>query len=99
MFRTTHTIRRMLAVSALPVAVAALVVSSALAGRIDGRSLDTRDAALAAQQTDFGARDGWNSWAASLDGRSPDTRDAASAAQQKSFGPPDGWYYWALALT
>src|SRR5712691_436542 len=49
---------------------------------IDGRSPDTRDAALAAQVAKYGPRDGWFGYAVSLtkwsrnsvlDGRSPDT--------------------------
>jgi hypothetical protein len=56
-------------------AVAAFAIApAALATPRDGRSPDTRDAALTAQQH----------LAAPADGRSPDTRDAALAAQQHS---------------
>ena len=56
-------------------AVAAFAIApAALATPRDGRSPDTRDAALTAQQH----------LAAPADGRSPDTRDAALAAQQPS---------------
>jgi hypothetical protein len=47
---------------------------------IDGRSPDTRDAALAAQQLAL----------VPVDGRSPDTLDAAKAAQTRLFVPTDG---------
>ena len=47
---------------------------------IDGRSPDTRDAALAAQQQAL----------TPVDGRSPDTIDAARAAQARLLAPPYG---------
>ena len=47
---------------------------------IDGRSPDTRDAALAAQQQAL----------VPVDGRSPDTIDAAQAAQARLLVPSDG---------
>jgi hypothetical protein len=47
---------------------------------IDGRSPDTKDAALAAQQQAL----------TPVDGRSPDTRDAARAAQAMLLTPVDG---------
>ena len=47
---------------------------------IDGRSPDTKDAALAAQQQAL----------TPADGRSPDTRDAARAAQATLLTPTDG---------
>ena len=97
---STHIIRlgRTLALAAF---VAGAVVPAALAGHpgnavsitkssgnavLDGRSPDTRDAALAAQVAKYGPRDGWYGYAVSLtkssrnavlDGRSPDTVDAA----------------------
>jgi hypothetical protein len=46
----------------------------------DGRSPDTKDAGLAAQQQAF----------TPVDGRSPDTRDAARAARENLLTPTDG---------
>jgi hypothetical protein len=75
---------------------------------LDGRSPDTRDAALAAQAAKYGPLDGWYNYAVSLtkasgnavlDGRSPDTRDAALAAQAAKYGPLDGWYNYAVSLS
>jgi len=73
---------------------------------IDGRSADTKDAALAAHasfahqgsSSRFGPPDGWYPYVLSLaqpntalsDGRSPDTKDAAQIAQERLLTPADG---------
>jgi hypothetical protein len=77
-------IRTHLGTIVLTLAVAAVVVPAALAGAPrDGRSPDTKDAAIAAHSA--GSVVG-----APVDGRSPDTIDAALLAQQGSFVLLDG---------
>jgi hypothetical protein len=69
-------------------------------GLLDGRSPDTKDAAVAAS-TPYGMPDGWTPYveqltresqgsSALIDGRSPDTKDAALVAQQSSGSIVDG---------
>jgi len=104
---STHIIRlgRTLALAAF---VAGAAVPVALAGHpgrtvssakssgnaiLDGRSPDTRDAAMAAQVAKYGPPDGWYGYAVSL------THDAALAAQVAKYGPPDGWYGYVVSLT
>lgn len=77
-------IRAHLVTIVLSLAVAFVVIPAALGGTPrDGRSPDTKDAAIAAHSLDsvVGAR---------FDGRSPDTIDAALAAQARSLVPVDG---------
>src|SRR5581483_5731160 len=90
MFRTTHPLKKIAAAFTLAAAVAALAAPSALAGKADGRSPDTRDAAAAAHVS-YGSPDGWYPWAVAqttlqnrrlVDGRSPDTLDAAFTAHE-----------------
>jgi hypothetical protein len=74
---STHRIRL-----ATAVAVATLgIPAAALAGRVDGRSADTLDAAYAAQQEAV----------TPTDGRSPDTLDAASSPHPIVFAVPGGF--------
>ena len=105
--KTSTHITRLGRTLALAAVVAGAAVPAALAGH-DGRSPDTRDAALAAQVAKYGPLDGWYGYAVSLtkssgniilDGRSPDTRDAASAAQVAKYGPPDRWFGYAVSVT
>ena len=80
-------IRAHLGTIVLTLAVAAVVVPTALAGSPrDGRSPDTKDAAARAQLQAHNPGDGWYyrfvplrgpSARVVLDGRSPDTKDAA----------------------
>ena len=103
---STHIIRlgRTLALAAF---VAGAAVPVALAGHpgrtvssakssgnaiLDGRSPDTRDAAMAAQVAKYGPPDGWYGYVVSLtkssantvlDGRSPDTVDAGLLAHSQ----------------
>lgn len=68
---TTHIFRRIATGLAVVAALGAVAVPSALAGGpFDGRSPDTRDAALQAHSTTSSL----------IDGRSPDTRDFAALA-------------------
>jgi hypothetical protein len=88
MFDSTHIFRRIATVVAVAAALAAVAAPSALAGGLDGRSPDTRDAALSAHGSTY--LDGWYGYAVALtkaselpqvaDGRSPDTRDFAVQA-------------------
>jgi len=90
MLGSTHIYRRISTALAVAAVLAVVAVPSALAGGFDGRSPDTRDAALSAHASTYGAPDGWYGYAASLtnasrsapvlDGRSPDTRDFAAQA-------------------
>src|SRR5438067_5116774 len=103
MFRMTNTIRRIGAGLALAAALTAVLAPQALAGSgVDGRSPDTRDAALTAHTSKYGPPDPWYSYAVAVtkasknapvtDGRSPDTRDAALKAESAGYGAPDRWF-------
>jgi len=77
-------IRAHLGTIVLTLAVAAVLVPTALAGAPrDGRSPDTKDAAIAARSVD-------SLVGAPVDGRSPDTIDAALLAQERLAVPLDG---------
>ena len=98
MFRTTDTRRRLTLAIALTATLGVLAVPQALASSgsvaVDGRTPDTRDAALAAHPQA----------ATPVDGRSADTHDFAAlahsaAATITSPGYQDGWYGYAVALT
>jgi hypothetical protein len=91
MLGITHTLRRIATGLAVAAVLAVVAVPAALAGgSLDGRSPDTRDAALNAHSSTYGPPDGWYGYAVSLtsaaqsprvlDGRSPDTRDFAALA-------------------
>jgi hypothetical protein len=82
MFTTTKTARRFAIVLASAAAIVALAASaSAFAGgRVDGRSPDTKDAALAVHARGQ----------LLIDGRSPDTRDAALPAHADDQALVDG---------
>lgn len=88
MLGSTHTLRRIALGLVTAAALAVLAAPSALAGGFDGRSPDTRDAALQAHSSPSGL----------FDGRSPDTRDAALNAHSASYGPPNGWYGYGVSL-
>jgi hypothetical protein len=77
-------IRAHLVTTVLALTVAAVAVPAALGGvPRDGRSPDTKDAAIAAHSAS-------SVIVAPVDGRSPDTVDAALAAQGSSLVPLDG---------
>jgi hypothetical protein len=90
MLGRTHILRRMSIGLALGAVVAVVAVPSALAGGFDGRSPDTRDAALSAHAASYGTP--------VLDGRSPDTRDAALNAEVARYGAPDRWFGYVMSL-
>jgi hypothetical protein len=105
-----HTVRRLAAAIGLAASLVAFAVPAAFAGAqssaiIDGRSPDTRDAALAAVEGSLkpsltASSDTLDPAIAAaiaahegsltpVDRRSPDTRDAAIAARQGSLAPAD----------
>jgi hypothetical protein len=124
---STHIIR-LGGTLALAAFVAGSVVPVALAGHpgnaasltkssrntvLDGRSPDTRDAALAAQVAKYGPVDGWYGYVVSLGNSSANAsspvqriiaqensrRASRDVAQVAKYGPHDGWYSYVLSLT
>lgn len=83
MLGKAHMITRIATAIGLAASVATWVAQPALG--FDGRSPDTRAAALQAQP------------GSAIDVRSPDTREAAQDVER--YGARDGWYEYAVSLT
>jgi hypothetical protein len=94
MFGSSHIPRRIATGIAVAAALTAVAVPSALAGGFDGRSPDTRDAALAAQ-----APSGSLSPAQRIIRQEDARRTAAQRQHESPYGARDGWYGYAVSLT
>jgi hypothetical protein len=85
--RLTAAIALAFALACTTVGLASAAWAPANANHFDGRSPDTKDAALTAHQGRLAAGPATASQSAISDGRSPDTKDAAAAAAHATPSP------------